>query len=75
MCTLKIESWINNFDEVLESAVIGLQDKDLGGDSCHSSKTKDSEISEDNIISSCRLRVLRFQNRFSLQKIYLKCHG
>ena len=26
----KIESLIDNFDEVLESAVIGLQDKDLG---------------------------------------------
>ena len=31
MCIPKeIESLINNFDEVLESAVIGLQDKDLG---------------------------------------------
>ena len=58
----EIESLINNFDEVLESAVIGLQDKDLGERVVAIVvRQKDSEISEDNIISSLKADIAGFK--------------
>ena len=59
----EIESLINNFDEVLESAVIGLQDKDLGERVVAIVvRQKDSiEISEDYIISSLKADIAGFK--------------
>ena len=53
---------MNNFDEVLESAVIGLQDKDLGERVVAIVvRKKDSEISEDYIISSLKADIAGFK--------------
>ena len=58
----EIESLINNFYEVIESAVIGLQDKDLGERVVAIVvRQKESEISEDYIISSLKTDIAGFK--------------